>query len=159
MLMLMPDIYALIVAAMTVDSDPTMWPVTIAGWISLFLAIAACAGVGVGWGKMLSKAEKITETLAKLDGKMENLSTTVETLSKELTEVEHTLWGPRDGDGIAADMRDIKRRVEQIERRNTGIDAMTERERGASEAGQERRYQHRRREDRIALGEELPDKK
>lgn len=94
------------------------------------------------------------DTLGKMDGKMDRFANTVEQIGDELRTVEFTMWGPKGDDGIASEVRRTANRVDEIEKRNTKLDAMRERERGASEAGHELRSQHRRREDRILLDEE-----
>jgi len=138
--------------------DPSIWPTSIAGWCALFLAIIACVAVFVGWGKMLAKADAVFAKLNDLSSKVSAVSLTVDRIQDEHTVVQHTLWGPRGNGGMAADVSDMSDRVEAIERRNTARDALDERERGAAQHGDERRILHRRREDRVALGEQEIDR-
>jgi hypothetical protein len=138
--------------------DPAIWPTSIAGWAALFLAIVACVAVFVGWGKMLGKADAVFKQLNELTSKVAAVSLSNERMQDELTIVEHTLWGPKGDNGISCDVREMVERVDAIERRNTVRDALDERERGAAEHGDERRNRHRRREDRVVLGEEEIDR-
>lgn len=47
----LPDTYALVTAAIAAAADAQVWPVTVSGWVSLLLGIAALLGVGVGWAE------------------------------------------------------------------------------------------------------------
>lgn len=153
---------ALHVAHLAIDAaigpDPVVWPTSIAGWVALAAALIGCAAVFVGWGRMLAKFDDVIKGLNEVKSKVNAVSLTVERMQDEHVVVQHTLWGPRGDDGIALQVRELDSRVDEIEERNNVRDALEERERGAAAHGDERRSRHRRREDRVVLGEEEIDR-
>lgn len=149
---------ALRVVSDALGPDSSIWPTSIAGWAALFLAALACIGVFVGWGKMLARFDDIGKQLNGLTSSVSAVRLTIDRMQDEHVVVQHTLWGPRGDDGIALQVRDLDTRVDEIEERNNVRDALEERERGAAAHGDERRSRHRRREDRVVLGEEEVDR-
>jgi hypothetical protein len=135
-----------------------IWPVTVAGWVTLITVPVTIAVVVFGWGKFFGKLEAIQTVFT---GKLENIQGVVDQLTTEYEETKETtnmlritMWGVRGDNGLASDIRDIKTKLSDIHERNTKIDAIRAREQGAREVGIEQRLENRRREDRIIRGEE-----
>lgn len=156
---------------MTVES---FWPQTVGGWIGLATGMLSLVGVGVGWGKGVSRFDQFGQDLIDIKKKVEpldpNLRDRVDEIEEGLrdwikrqTIVEHTLWGPRGTNGMVLLLQNmgtslnlINDRLKGIEARNKLIDALEERSRSAEERGEEDRHFTRRKEDRILRGEEEP---
>jgi hypothetical protein len=121
-------------------------PVTAAGWFSVALSVVTVAAILIGWGKTLARFSEHQQRLDSLAAKLEDIE-------GEHIVVMHTLFGPRNDNGISHTVKSLITRVEAIEGRNRINDALAERMRGAASAGTETRRVHRRKEDRIAFDE------
>lgn len=139
----------------------SVWPVTVAGWVTLVGVLLSIASILIGGGKILQKITNIQEDQAEMKDTQKECMTaakttedSVDVLGDRFTVVEHTLWGPKGDNGLSLAMRELARAVRAIEDRNRTIDAQEERLRGAQAQGHENRLQRRRREDRILSGEE-----
>lgn len=145
-----------------------IWPVTVAGWVTL-ISVPITVGVVIfGWGRFFGKLENILTEIAeiklkvdKLDpelgSKVDGIAEDIELLSNDANLMKITLWGVRGDNGITSDLKEIRRRLDSVQDRNTKLDAIREREEGARLAGEEQRIRDRRREDKVLRGED-PDK-
>ena len=143
-----------------------MWPQTAAGWLTLALSILTFAGILIGWGKTVQQFNDVRKQLSdakrqlnRLDPDLSQVVTgqglSINRMDEELTKVRFTLWGPERNNGMYTKVNTLLERVTAIEARNKIIDAIAaERERGAFEAGRENRTHNRRREDKLAHGED-----
>jgi hypothetical protein len=123
-----------------------VWPVSIAGWVALIIAIFSLVVIIFGWGKFFGKIQDIVKLVAEL-------VKLVDAISERVVITEHTLWGPKGDNGLASEFRQIKKRVDLIQERNTRVDAVRARAEGAEEVGHESRLHTRRYEDKIIRGE------
>jgi len=124
-------------------AENQIWPVTAAGWIALILAISSTVAVVMTWGRNVQRFEDMKKDLDEL--------------KKETTDVEllrNVLLGPLGNNGINSRVNKLETDVSSIHTRNTRIDALVERERGADAVGHEDRRALRRKEDRILRGED-----
>ena len=134
--------------------DPQVWPVSIAGWVALFSSIIALAGMIFGLGKFFGKLEALMRMVRHLEGTVTQLKSTIDTLEDRFTVMEHVLMGPLKNNGLVSKVTQLGKRVDLIQERNTRIDAVNARERGAQSVGVESRQFNRREEDKIIRGEE-----
>lgn len=137
---------------MTAVDTPTIFPVTVGGWVALVASISACVGLFFTWGRLLQKFDDLLKRVEILESNRKD----IDLLEGDLTVVRHTLWGPTGDNGFNATIRRLRIEVDAINNRNRVIDAITERERGALASGHEDRIQTRRREDKLLRGED-PD--
>lgn len=120
-----------------------VWPLTVTGWFSLILAIGATVGLVMKLGK---DAQKFENMQADINGLKEK--------ARDVELIKGVVLGPLGDNGLNSRVGNLESDVESINLRNSRIDAVVERERGADAVGREDRRSLRRKEDKILRGED-----
>ena len=138
-------------------------PTTVAADIvAIALSGISLAGILIRWGKSQRRFEEHSEALRKINTKLDGFGPEfvirLEDLSEDLKKILFTMWGPSGNNGMYSKVNALVIDVAVLKERDNARNAIAaERERGAISAGREDRSRHRRREDRVAFGEENPE--
>lgn len=138
----------------------TIWPTSVGGWVGL--AAGTTALVYLFIDRLTARGKNLAIIAGKLDGlcgqvdDFEGKLAVVDGLAESVRELTQEWRGtPGSPNGYRAIIRDNQRRLDAIERRNTGIDAV---QRAREEDDRRGHGQHRRAMDR-ELNNLLPEER